>query len=131
MSEELLVEEGPQIDFYIQMPSEADMPTVLADFYKQDTETTVNPDTGEETTTNVGDPYLVQHTHHYAIDVVGTIYKPTGNMLTDADGNEYPEMAAQPGWHVNIRLIGDEVRPQVEALSAYEVNPVTPERVWL
>jgi len=52
-------------------------------------------------------------------------------MLTDPDGNEYPEMAAQPGWHVNIRLIGDVARAQVEALSAYEVNPVTPERVWL
>ena len=125
------IPEGPQIDFYIQMPSEADMPTVLADFYKQDTETTVNPDTGEDTTTNVGDPYLVQHTHHYAIDVVGAIYKATGNMLTDADGNEYPEMAAQPGWHVNIRLIGDKARPAVEALADYTVNPVTPERVWL
>ena len=125
------IPEGPQIDFYIQMPSEADMPTVLADFYKQDTETTVDPDTGEETTTNVGDPYLVQHTHHYAIDVVGIIYKATGNMLTDPDGNEYPEMAAQPGWHVNIRLIGDKARPVVEALADYTVNPVTPERVWL
>lgn len=130
MSDEIL-EEGPQIDFYLKLNSEADMPTVLADFYRQDTETTVNPDTGEETTTNVGDPYLVQFTHDYAIDVVGEIYKPTGTMLTDPDGNEYPEMALQPGWHINIRLIGDNVRAQVEAMTDYIVYPATPERVWL
>ena len=118
-------------DFYLKLDAEADMPTVLADFYRQDTETTVDPDTGEETTTNVGDPYLVQHTHDYAIDVVGTIHKPTGNMLTDEDGNEYPEMAEQPGWHVNIRLMNDNVLPQVEALSTYVVEPTTPARVWL
>lgn len=35
-------------------------------------------------------------------DVVGTIYKPSGVMLTDSDGNEYPEMVAIEGYHVNV-----------------------------
>jgi hypothetical protein len=38
------------------------------------------------------------------VDVIGTIFKPTGNMLQLEPGIEYPEMAPQPGFHVNIRL---------------------------
>lgn len=73
------------------------------------------------------------HTADYAIDIVGVIYEPTGNTLTDDEGNEYPEMAPLDGWHINIRIIGDARRDDVEALSAYFVDPepVTPSRVWL
>jgi hypothetical protein len=36
------------------------------------------------------------------------------------------------GWHVNIRLIGDEVREAVEALNVtHGVTPSTPHRIWL
>jgi hypothetical protein len=119
-------------DFYICLPSEADMPTALAAFYHQDTETQVDGETGEETVVNVGDPYLVPFTADYAIDVVGQISKPTGNILTDAEGNEYPEVAPIAGWHINIRLMGDAVRDTVEAIDAqYGVMPATPERIWL
>jgi len=53
-------------------------------------------------------------------------------MLTDADGNEYPEQAPLDGWHVNIRLIGDARRADVEAIDAvYGVAPASPARVWL
>jgi hypothetical protein len=108
------------------------MPTALSAFYQQDTTTEVDPETGEETVTNVGEPYLVQNTHDYAIDIVGIIHKATGNTLTDDEGNEYPETAPLDGWHVNIRLIGDARRADVEALSDYFVDPepVTPARVW-
>ena len=124
--------EAPKSDFYICLPSEADMPTALAAFYKQDYTTIVDPDTGEESTQIEGEPYLVAHTADYAIDVVGVIQKPTGNILTDAEGNEYPEMAPIAGWHINIRLMGDAVRDTVEAIDAqYGVTPATPERVWL
>ena len=120
------------IDYCLKLNSEADMPTALAAFYHQDTETTVDPETGEETTTNVGDPYLVTHTADYAIDVVGTIHEPTGNTLTDAEGNEYPEMAAVDGWHINIRILNDTKRADVEAIDAlYGVTPNSPSRVWL
>ena len=124
--------DAPKTDFYIKLATEADMPTALAAFYHQDTETTVDGETGEETVTNVGDHYLVQNTHDYAMDIVGIIYKATGNTLTDADGNEYPETAPLDGWHINIRLIGDARRADVEALSDYFVDPepVTPARVW-
>ena len=123
----------PKTDFYIKLASEADMPTVLAPFYHQDTTTEVDGETGEETVVNVGDPYLVAYTPDYAIDVVGIIQEPTGVMLTDAEGNEYPEMAALDGWHINLRLVGEAKRADAEALSDYVVNPepMTPSRVWL
>lgn len=120
-----------QADFYLQLPSEADMPTLLADFYHQDTEIFVDDNTGEETVVNVGESYLVPFTADYAVDVVGILRKATGVMLVGADGSEYPEMQEQPGWHVNIRLIGDNFRSLVEALDTqYGVYPITPSRVW-
>lgn len=119
-------------DFYIRLNSEADMPTALAAFYKQDTTTEVDPETGEEHVQLEGEPYLVSTTHDYATDVVGVIYEPTGNMLTDTEGNEYPEMAPVPGWHINIRLIGDARRADVEAVDAtHGVTPSSPYRVWV
>jgi hypothetical protein len=98
-------------DYFIKLPSEADMPTAFADFYQ--------------------DGELVTHTHDYAIDVVGVIYKPTGNMLTDAEGFEYPKTAPLDGWHVNVRLSGDNVRGSVEAIDElYGVVPNSPSRVF-
>ena len=131
MTEEL-EPEVIKTDFYVRLANEADMPSVLSHFYKQDTETTVDEETGEETTTNVGDPYLVSNSSDYAIDVVGTLHEPTGATLTDDEGMEYPEMQAMTGWHVNIRLVGDAVRDTVEALdTSHGVTPETPMRVWL
>jgi len=119
-------------DFFLKLASEADMPTVLSAFYRQDTETTVDDETGEETVVNVGEPYLVAHTPDYAIDIVGVIHRPTGVILTDADGNEHPEQAPLDGWHVNIRIVGDAMRDTVEALDAIcGVIPNRPARVWL
>ena len=132
MTEEVIEPEVIKTDFYLRLATEADMPTVLSSFYTQDTETTVDEETGEETTTNVGDPYLVSNTSDYAIDVVGTLHEPTGNTLTDDEGMEYPEMQAMTGWHVNIRLTGDAVRDTVETLdTSHGVTPEAPMRVWL
>ena len=130
MTEEI-IEEVVKTDFYLRLGSEADMPTVLSAFYRQDYVTVVD-DEGNETQTPDGDPYLVTHSHDYAIDVVGVIYEPTGNMLTDDEGNEYPEMAPVDGWHVNMRLVGDAVRETVEALdTSHGITPNSPSRVWL
>ena len=133
MTEEILEElEVIKTDFYLKLANEDAMPSVLSHFYTQDTETTVDEETGEETTTNVGDPYLVSNSSDYAIDIVGTLHEATGNTLTDDDGMEYPEMQAMTGWHVNIRLMGDAVREAVEALdTTHGVTPETPMRVWL
>ena len=131
MIEETIIE-APKQDFYIRLNSEADMPTVFADFYKQDYVTVVDEETGESSQVADGDPYLVTNTHDYAIDLVGTIYEPTGNVLTDAEGNEYPEMAPVDGWHVNVRLVGDARRVDIENIDAvYGVVPNSPSRVWL
>jgi len=124
--------EAPKVDFFLKLASEADMPTAFADFYKQDYVTVVDEETGEETQTPDGDKYLVTHCHDYAIDVVGVIHEPTGNTLTDDEGNEYPETAPVDGWHVNVRLVGDAMRETVEALDAlYGVVPNSPSRIFL
>jgi hypothetical protein len=80
-----------------------------------------------------------------SIDFVGIIHKPTGNMLEDIDGNEYPELAPLEGYHVNLRLASlpvtqsvDEVTGEVieipspipDLLAPYIVEPTTPSRVW-
>jgi hypothetical protein len=59
-----------------------------------------------------------------AIDVVGTIYKPTGEMIQTDEG-EVPEMAPLDGWHVNVRHT--ELAPE---LDAYKVAPKAPVRGW-
>ena len=127
-----LIIEAPKVDFYIKLNSEADLLTVFSAFYKQDYITVVDEETGESTQTPEGDPYLVMHTHDYSIDLVGTIYEPTGNTLTDDEGNEYPETAPIDGYHVNVRLVGDARRADVEEIDAvYGVTPNTPKRIWL
>lgn len=35
-------------------------------------------------------------------DIIGTIYKESGAILTSLEGNEYPEMVALDGYHVNV-----------------------------
>ena len=103
---------GPKNDFYIKLPNEAAMLTVLSAFYNEEGE-------------------LVTNTADYSIDVVGVLHEATGNTLTD-DGMEYPEMAALDGWHVNIRLSSDAMRDAVEALDvSHGVTPDAPKRVWL
>jgi hypothetical protein len=59
-----------------------------------------------------------------AVDVVGTIYKPTGKMLTTDEG-PVPEMAPLDGWHANVRHTDD-----APELAPYQVFPVTPARMW-
>jgi len=42
-----------------------------------------------------------------AVSVIGTVYVPTGTMLTDDDGNQYPEKEPAEGFYVNIRTKQD------------------------
>lgn len=133
MIDELITEEeAPRTDFYLKLDAEADMPTVLSAFYKQDYTTIVDPETFEESTQLEGEPYFVANTSDYSIDVVGVLHEPTGNVLTYDNGLEYPEMVALDGWHVNIRLTGDVLRDETEALDvSHGVIPSVPKRVWL
>lgn len=61
-----------------------------------------------------------------SLDVIGTIRQPTGNTLTDAEGFDYPEMEAVPGYHANYR--GESLPAE---LQPFEIDaPSTPVRVW-
>jgi hypothetical protein len=65
-----------------------------------------------------------------ALDVIGTIYKPTGNMTTttsDMGEFTFPEVAPIDGFHANIR--GTLTEEQQNALPLIE-KPTTPYRVW-
>ena len=42
----------------------------------------------------------------YNLDVIGTVYKPTGNIIQQTVGDrtvEVPEMVSVPGFHANLR----------------------------
>ena len=55
-----------------------------------------------------------------AVDVVGTIHRPTGIMLAD----DVPEMSALPGFHINLSN-------SVPGLEDFEIAaPTTPARVF-
>ena len=61
-----------------------------------------------------------------ALDIIGTIYKPTGNMVTSGDLT-FPEQLPVEGFHANIR--GDLTSEQQAALPLISA-PATPYRVW-
>lgn len=62
-----------------------------------------------------------------ALDIIGTIYKPTGNMISTTEGLQIPEMSAIDGYHANIR--GALTEEQQLALPLIS-SPATPYRVW-
>ena len=59
-----------------------------------------------------------------AVDVIGVIYKPTGQQLQTPEG-EVEETSPIDGWHVNVRHT--EAAPELEA---YRVFPAAPVRGW-
>ena len=76
--------------------------------------------------TNVQDDVVetVKVPKYAAVDVIGTIYKPTGKVLKTKEG-PVDETAPLEGWHVNVRHNAD-----VPELVAYQVFPETPARGW-
>ena len=76
--------------------------------------------------TNVQDDIVetVKVPKYAAVDVIGTIWKPTGKMLTTEEG-EVPEMAPVEGWHVNVRHTAE-----APELVAYQIFPQAPVRGW-
>jgi len=136
-----IIAEAPKRDFYYSFTDEAAAAEALQPFYFQPQIQSVDPETGEklfdaETGEPVmeddGDAYLVTGSADHAFDTIGLIHKATGNMLTDEEGMEYPEMAPVDGWHVNLRIRGDYMRDEAEAIdAAWGVSPVTPHRTWL
>lgn len=62
----------------------------------------------------------------YSIDIIGVIYKPTGETTTGED-MEVPVMEALDGFHANLR--GSFTETQKAKLPLIEA-PATPMRVW-
>ena len=58
-------------------------------------------------------------------DIIDKIYTPTGEILTDGEGNEYPEMVAVEGYHVNTlpEFMTDDLTPFI-------VEPTNKRRVF-
>ena len=142
MTEEpIIIEEAPKQDFYFSFTDEEAAATALQPFYYQPQVQSVDPETGEKlfdedtgnpVMENDGDAYLVMHSKDHSIDIVGLIHEATGNMLTDDEGNEYPEIAPINGWHINLRIRGDYMRAEAEAIDTdFGVEPATPHRTWL
>jgi len=61
------------------------------------------------------------------LDIIGTMYRETGNMLTTDDGMEYPEMEAIEGYHANLR---EDLTAEQEAVLPTVAAPATPYRKW-
>jgi hypothetical protein len=62
------------------------------------------------------------------LDIIGTIYQPTGETLAGEGDVEYPEMAAIEGYHANLRAgLNAE---QKAALPLLTKTPKTPVRKW-
>jgi hypothetical protein len=59
-----------------------------------------------------------------AIDIIGTIYKPTGKVIKTPEG-PVDEMKPVDGWHANVRH--RDIVPELEAVS---ITPTRPVRVW-
>ena len=90
---------------FLKFPDEATAKAVLSEYVSDDGE-------------------WVTDSHTHSLDPVGVIYQPTGNILTDENGIEYPEMTASDGYHVNF--FGD--LPAIP--SAYIVTPLNPVRIF-
>ena len=69
-------------------------------------------------------PQMMKVPRYAAIDTIGVIYKPTGNMIQTDDG-EVEEMTPLDGWHVNVRHT-----EEVPEFQTYQVFPNTPSRGW-
>jgi hypothetical protein len=103
------------IDYYLKFDSEADARAVL---YRVEGAAEADPENGVE----AQEGYEVAN--YQFVDVIGTIYKPTGKMLQSDEG-EFPEMAPLDGYHVNVRLLNDA--PELEP---YRVFPKNSVRGW-
>jgi hypothetical protein len=74
---------------------------------------------------------VLHSTKAIGVDEVGTIYAPTGNTLTDDEGNEYPEIAPVTGYHLNLRKMRNEADSIITILEDADLTidpPATPHR---
>jgi hypothetical protein len=123
MLEEVIVDPALSGDMFLKFSDEAEMLSVLFHDVAVEWETVTDEETGEVTKTPIA---FESRPRFVNTDIIGAIYRPTGNTLTDDEGNEYPEQAALDGFHVNIRA-----EAPIEELESFRVYPNAPVRVWL
>ena len=71
-------------------------------------------------------PVVVRTPKFLNLDVIGDIYKPTGETTETEDGRVIPVQEKLEGYHVNIRLVGEDA----SELQQFSVVPTNPVRVW-
>lgn len=64
---------------------------------------------------------LQYESRQHCLILRGTLYEPTGKMLTDDEGFEYPEMQVVDGYHAD--LYADALPAELEQ---YRIEPTTP-----
>ena len=75
----------------------------------------------------LSDNYVVADAHKYALDVIGIVYKPTGEMITDSEtGIQYPANAPIDGFHANLRVMAEDFDTSLisELIISAPNNPV-------
>jgi hypothetical protein len=96
-------------DYYLRAESEEALWAVLVEGGAATTYEVKNADGEVVETRNAPAP-------GYSIDIIGTIYKPTGNLIQQGPGDimiEVPEVAPLEGFHANMRGPAD-LAPKVE-----------------
>jgi hypothetical protein len=97
------------IDLYLRFDSESQANSVLF-------------------STEITEGEIEKTSRYTAIDIVGIIYKPSGNLIQSEEG-AISEMLPLDGWHVNIRVTPNE---DIGELEPYRISePKTPTRAWL
>lgn len=99
------------IDLYLKFTTEAEAASVLY---------TLHPEVVDEDGITVTEAYTTPN--YQNIDTLGIIYKKPPE---DA-GEDYVPVPEE-GWHINVRVVGDE---DPEPLEQYAVHPTVPRRIW-
>jgi hypothetical protein len=95
------------------------------------TEVVIHPENPEANTQPTTVTEVQAYTATHSLDVIGTIYVETGNMITveateDTEEYQYAETEAIEGWHANLLLHGEDMPDE---LSGFVIEaPATPYR---
>ena len=124
MTDDLNNTPPPQIDWYVKV---ADRAALIAALKGPSESRYTFDDAGNVTGTETVYPHsiitqdedgndVIRATNWVRVDEIGAIYAPTGNTLTDDDGNSYAEMAAVAGYHANLRKLSGKADTLIQHL---------------
>lgn len=124
------------MDLFLKFESEAQATQYLYDVtteYRDENGLPVQPSVSIEGVVIASEgatPAEVKKPKFLNIDIIGDIYKPTGEMTTQQGPSdsqiEVPVMQKLDGYHVNIRLVNEDA----SELQQFSVVPSNPVRVW-